>query len=70
MSIFVTNEDYNIIDNALFYIYGSSCLIDYHSFKISQTMFENKSNIQYIKVLENNINTRFTENDNLRFHIL
>ena len=70
MSIYVTNEDYKILDDVLYCLYGSSCLIDYPTFKLSHSMFENIDNDQYIKVLEDGVINRYSENNNLMFQIL
>lgn len=70
MSIFVTNEDYKVLSNVLYCLYGNSCLVDYPTFKISQSMFENTTKDQYVKVLEDNITSRYTEDDKLIFHVL
>lgn len=58
MRFFITEEDYRLIERALYCLYGSSCLIPYPEY----------INIDYLFGRKNfkNIVTRLTEDDNLR----
>lgn len=66
MNIYINEEDYRILENALYCLFGKSCLLEYNSFKGGNSLFDNISLTNYLKLLEVN-NIRFTENDDVRF---
>lgn len=70
MSAFVTNEDYNIMQNVLFCLSGNSCTVDYQTFKMQTSMFDNKNTNFFIKQLEDSSASKLTEDNVIRFHLL
>lgn len=70
MSIYVTEEDYKVLDIALQSIYGSSCLINYPNLKLDHSIFEDLFTSSYAKLLEDSVSLKTTEGDNIRFQLL
>ena len=66
MNIYINEEDYRILENAIYCLFGKSCLLEYNSFKSGNSLFDNISLTNYLKLLEVN-NIRFTEDDDVRF---
>lgn len=67
MRFFITEEDYKIIEQALYCLYGSSCLIPYPQYINDDSLF---GSIEYIKFavprITEDTNIRFTEDNRLR----
>lgn len=63
-SYFITERDYNIIDRALYCLYGTSCTIPYPDYKKAHVDAITKGNDEY-RVSEDYI-MRIGETDNIR----
>lgn len=64
LSIYVTEEDYRIIDKALYCLYGSSCLIPYPEYT-NGTSLIHVLNTDTLRLTED-CNLRFTEDEQFR----
>lgn len=60
LSLYITDKDYNTINNILACLYGSSCLIPYPEFKLSKTSLVQRLDLDNVRTTENSI-IRFTE---------
>ena len=64
---FITEADYRDIENALYCLYGSSCLIPYPELSNSDSIWHRTdSSILLPRITEDNI-VRFSEDDRVRF---
>lgn len=71
MSYFIINSDYRIMEEMLYCLNGKSCLIDYSKYCDMKSFFSD-INFGYdpAKILEQGDILRFSQDDQLRFHIL
>lgn len=69
MGMFITERDYNLIENLLYKLNNQSCMINYQVFKMSNSMLAFNDVNGDSKLTE--VDTfRITETDSVRFHIL
>lgn len=68
MNIYITQEDYRIMEKVLYCLIGKSCLLDYNSFKEGSSVLNDISLNDSFKLLEIN-DIRFTESS-IRFQDL
>lgn len=64
MAQFITEQDYNTIDKALYCLYGTSCMIPYPDYKKTHIKANKQVPDEY-RVLENEV-LRITEIDSVR----
>lgn len=68
MRIFVTEDDYRVIEQALTCLYGSSCLLPYPQYANNDSLFGHLESSGLITPrLAQDDNIRFTEDDRVRF---
>ena len=72
MKEFVDEGDYQVLNKVLQCLQGHTCLIDYHDFELKRSIIFDSSpfNVLSVKILENGKDNRFTEDNNIRFHML
>lgn len=66
---YITEDDYKSINNALYCLYGSNCLIpfpEYHNYKIKRTMYKGSMSeiahrLEAIENINNNITSKIEE---------
>ena len=60
MNAYITQNDYRIIERVLYCLLGTSCLLDYNSFKEGSSLLNDIMLTDSFKLLEAN-NLRFTD---------
>lgn len=70
MSYFITSEDYSIMENLLYCLNGTSCLIEYNKYCQGKSIFKYMDDdTNPAKILEVD-DIRITGDGSVRFHIL
>lgn len=62
----ITEEDYRIIDNSLYCVFGNSCLISYPTINVYDTIISKRDDIDVVRLSDIDEDVRITEGGDIR----